>query len=181
MRLRIWLARALALAGLTLAVQVGPGAPLNALGVARALAGAVAYAVYVLAAERGLRRRDALSLSCFGFVAAALFWALLQPWWSFPAHLLDDRVSLLGNLSTTDLPAWILVVWMIVLGTIVPFGLIVGALRHVSATHVGVIAMIEPVAATLVAYAWLGESLAATQLVAGAIVRAGIVTAQTAR
>nr|MDP8911799.1 DMT family transporter [Actinomycetota bacterium] len=137
--------------------------------------------LYVLAAERGLGRRDAVSLSCFGFVFAALFWAAVQPWWSFPAGVLGERVSLLGNVAGTELPVWLLVVWMIVLGTIVPFGLIVAALRHLSATRVGIVAMIEPVAAALVAYLWLAESLSPTQLVGGAVVLAGIVLAQTAR
>jgi drug/metabolite transporter (DMT)-like permease len=61
------------------------------------------------------------------------------------------------------------------------FGLVVSALRHVSATRVGIVAMLEPVAAAAVAWAWLGESLGTTQLVGGAIVLAGIVLAQTAR
>ena len=70
---------------------------------------------------------------------------------------------------------------MIVLGTIVPFALIVSALRHLPATRVGIVAMLEPVAAAVVAWAWLGESLNAAQLAGGAVVLAGIVLAQTAR
>ena len=70
---------------------------------------------------------------------------------------------------------------MVVLGTIVPFGLIVASLRHLSATRVGIVAMLEPVVATLVAYAWLGEALSGAQLAGGGIVLAGIVLAQTAR
>ena len=54
--------------------------------------------------------------------------------------------------------------WMIVLGTIVPFALVVGALRHISATRAGITAMLEPVVAIVVAWAWLGESLAPVQL-----------------
>jgi drug/metabolite transporter (DMT)-like permease len=41
--------------------------------------------------------------------------------------------------------------------------------------------MIEPVAATLVAWLWLGEALGAAQLAGGGLVLAGIVLAQTAR
>ena len=46
---------------------------------------------------------------------------------------------------------------VILVGTIVPFLLLVGALRHISATRAGVTAMFEPVAGALVAYAWLGS------------------------
>ena len=80
-----------------------------------------------------------------------------------------------------SLPVWLLMTWMVVLGTIAPFGLVVAALRHVSATRAGIAAMLEPVAATIVAYAWLDESLTAMQLAGGVVVLAGIVVAQTAR
>ena len=39
----------------------------------------------------------------------------------------------------------------------------------------------EPVAATVVAWAWLGETLSAAQVPGGAIVLRGILLAQTAR
>ena len=52
--------------------------------------------------------------------------------------------------------------WMIVLGTIVPFFLIVGSMRHITATRAGILAMVEPVVASLVAWAWLGETLNGT-------------------
>jgi drug/metabolite transporter (DMT)-like permease len=71
--------------------------------------------------------------------------------------------------------------WMIVLGTIVPFLLVVGALRHISATRAGVTGMLEPVVAILVAWAWLGESLDPVQLGGAGLTLAGICLAQTAR
>ena len=180
-RRRVWAALALALAGLTLIVEVWRGLVLDGWGVAAALAGAVAFAAYVLLAERGVRRRDPISLNLYGFLFAALFWAIIQPWWRFPLATVDRDVSLLGNLAGHAVPVWVLIAWMIALGTIVPFLLVVAALRHVSATRVGIVAMLEPVVATLVAFAWLDESLAAAQLVGGAVVLAAILLAQTAR
>jgi drug/metabolite transporter (DMT)-like permease len=70
---------------------------------------------------------------------------------------------------------------MLVLGTIVPFALLVGALRHLPATRVGIAAMFEPVAATIVAYLWLDEALSGLQLAGAVLVLAGILLAQTAR
>jgi drug/metabolite transporter (DMT)-like permease len=67
------------------------------------------------------------------------------------------------------------------LGSIVPFTLFVGAMRHLSATGGGIAAMLEPVVATIVAWAWLGEFLSAVQLAGTAVVLAGILLAQTAR
>jgi drug/metabolite transporter (DMT)-like permease len=69
----------------------------------------------------------------------------------------------------------------VVLGAIVPFALIVGSLRHISATRAGITAMLEPVVAIAVAWAWLGESLAPVQLSGAVLTLVGIALAQTAR
>jgi drug/metabolite transporter (DMT)-like permease len=180
-RRRIWTAVVLSLLGLTLVVQVWERGTLDAAGVAAALAAAGSFAFYILMAEHGVGERDAVSLSCFGFVAGAVFFAAIEPWWTFPGHLVGERVSLLGHLGATHAPVWTLMLWMVVLGTIVPFGLFVGALAHVPAPRASVVAMFEPVVAIVVAWAWLGEELAAVQLVGAAVVLVGIVLAQTAR
>jgi drug/metabolite transporter (DMT)-like permease len=181
-RRRIWLALALALMGLATIVDVFGGATtLSTSGVAFALAGAFAYAVYVLLAEHVVGDRDPVSLLGFGFLFAAVFWAALAPLWSFPHSALTHSTSLLGHLESVHLPVWGLVLWMVVLGTIVPFFLLVSALRHLSASRVAIVAMLEPVAGAFVAWAWLGEALGGLQLAGAAVVLAAIVLAQTAR
>lgn len=180
-RKRIWVALILSLAGLSFVLDVWGGPSLDAFGVAAALGTAVTFALYILLAEHAVERRDPLSLVCLGLGFAALFWAIVQPWWSFPAGLVDDEVALEGTLLSTRAPVWVLMIVMIVAGTIVPFGLLVGAIRHIAATRVAIAAMWEPVAATIVAYAWLGEALSAVELAGGALVLAGILLAQTAR
>jgi drug/metabolite transporter (DMT)-like permease len=180
-RRRIWVALALALTGLTLVVDLWHGVSLDGLGVIFSLCSAVTFAGYMLLAERAVGKRDPISLLCWGFFFAAVFWAIAQPWWSFPFDVPGTTVSLLGNLSDLHLPIWVLLAWMIVPGTIIPFFLIVGSMRHITATRAGILAMVEPVVASLVAYGWLDETLGATQLVGGAIVLSGILLAQSAR
>jgi drug/metabolite transporter (DMT)-like permease len=180
-RRRLWLALAAAIAGLTLVVDLWHGVSLDGLGVIWSLCSAVTFAAYMLMAEQAVGKRDPVSLLCWGFLFAAIFWAFVQPWWSFPFDVPGETVSLLGNLSHLHLPVWALMLWMVVLGTIVPFFLIVGSMRHISATRAGITAMVEPVVASVAAYAWLDETLSAQQLVGGAIVLAGIVLAQSAR
>ncbi len=180
-RRRIWLALLLALVGLSFVVEVWSGLALDGLGVVAALSAAVAFAVYVLMAERAVEDRDPASLLAYGFLFAAVFWAIARPVWHFPAGRLDDDVSLLGQLSSLSLPVWLLMLFVVVGGTMITFLLVTAALRHISATRVGIVAMLEPVAASVVAFLWLGESFGAAQLVGGAIVLAGIVLAQTAR
>ncbi len=122
-----------------------------------------------------------MPLLAWGFGFAALFFAVIAPWWNFPGHRVGADVSLLGNLSDRHLPVWALMSSLVLLGTIVPFFLLVSALRHLPAVRVGIIAMLEPVVATVVAWVWLDEALGAVQLVGGVIVLAAIGVAQTAR
>ena len=180
-RRRIWLALALALAGLALVTEIWSGIALDTRGVAACLAAALSYALYILVAEHAVATRDPISLSCYGFFFASLFWAAVQPWWSFPDGVVGRTTSLHGHLASVHLPVWALVAWLIVLGAIVPFALVVTALRHVSATRAGIAAMLEPPAATLVAFLWLGESLGLFQLLGGGIVLGAIALAQTSR
>jgi drug/metabolite transporter (DMT)-like permease len=180
-RRRIWVALALALTGLALVVEIWSGIALDTRGVAASLAGALSYALYILVAEHAVATRDPISLSCYGFFFASLFWAAVQPWWSFPDGVVGRTTSLHGHLASLHLPVWALVAWLIVLGAIVPFALVVAALRHVSATRAGIAAMLELPAATLVAFLWLGESLGLFQLLGGGLVLAAIGLAQTSR
>lgn len=180
-RRRVWVALALSLAGLALMVELWQGLALDGLGVAYALIAAVVFAAYLLLAEREASERDPISLMAWGFLFASLFWTVAQPWWSFPAGRVGETVALHGRLASLHLPVWALVLWVIVLGSIVPFSLIVGGLRHVSAVRVGIAAMLEPVVATIVAWAWLRESLSAVQLAGAAVVLAAVLLAQTAR
>jgi drug/metabolite transporter (DMT)-like permease len=180
-RRRVWVALGLSLLGLALMVELWRGVTLDGLGVVFALIGAFVFAAYLLLAEREVARRDTITLLAWGFLFATLFWTVVQPWWSFPASTMEQTVSLQGRLAGWHLPVWALVLWVIVLGAIVPFVLIVGALRHVTATRVGIAAMLEPVVATVVAWLWLRESLSPAQLVGAAVVLGGVALAQTAR
>ena len=178
---RIWVAVALCIAGLGLVVEIWTGVAYSTVGVTAALAGALSLTAYLLMAERERRHRDAASLSFYGFLFAALLWAVVQPLWKFPWSTLGESVSLQGNLADHTAPVWLLVGFIVVIGTFVTFSLLTGSLRHISATRASIVATLEPVVATVIAWAWLGESFGPTQLVGGAIVIAGIFVAQSAR
>ena len=180
-RRRIWVALILCTTGLAVIVEVWAGVAFSTLGVGAALAGAFALTAYLLMAERERRQRDAMSLSFYGFLFAALFWGLVQPLWRFPWSVLDDQVSLQGNLADHAAPVWLLVGFVIVVGTMITFSLLTGALRHISATRASIVATLEPVIATAVAWLWLEETFGTAQLVGGAVVLAGIFLAQSAR
>src|SRR3954467_12272301 len=179
-RSRLWLALLLSLSGLLLVAPGWPdGGSLNARGVGAALIAAVCLAAYYLLGERGTVVRDPVALTCWSFVAAALFWSVAAPWWEFAAAVLGERVPV--SLGSLELPLWGLVAWIVVLGAIVPFWLSIAALRDLSPTTAGLVATIEPVFASVVAWVWLGQVLTGWQVLGGAVVLVGIVLAQTAR
>jgi drug/metabolite transporter (DMT)-like permease len=180
-RPRVWAALALTLVGLALVSEFWLGWTLDTLGVVAAVGAAITLAVYLLAGERAVETRDPLTVLCFSLAFAALLWAVVQPWWTYPLDELRAETSLLGNLDDLSAPVWAFALWTIVLGTIVPFSLSIAALRHLAATKAGIALTFEPVAASIIAWAWLGESFSAVQLTGAAIVLAGILLAQTAR
>jgi drug/metabolite transporter (DMT)-like permease len=180
-RRRIWAAVALCLVGLAVVVEVWAGVAFSTVGVTAALGGALGLTAYLLMAERERRHRDPVSLTFYGFLFATALWAVVQPLWEFPWEVLDDSVSLQGNLSEQTAPVWALVGFIVVVGTIITFSLLTGALRHIPATRASIVATLEPVIATGIAWVWLGQSFGTAQLVGGAIVLAGIFLAQSAR
>jgi drug/metabolite transporter (DMT)-like permease len=179
-RSRLWVALLLSLAGLVLVAEVWEGGgALDPVGVGAGLLAALCLATYYLMGERGTVTRDPVALTCWSFVAAALFWAVAAPWWNFDAGVLATGVPV--SLGTLHLPLWLLVAWIVVLGAIVPFWLSIAALPHLSPTTAGLVATVEPVFASVVAWAWLHQVLSGWQVAGGVVVLTGIALAQTAR
>ena len=158
----LWLALALALGGLTLVAQVWQGIALDAVGVVAGLGAAVSLATYYIAGKQAVTGRDTLSLAFWAFVVATIFWTIAHPWWTVPWSALRVTVDLQGSLDQIEVPVWGLVAWIVLLGTVAPFLLVIGALRHLLATQAGIVGMVEPVMAGVIAWVWLGEALSAT-------------------
>ena len=142
---------------------------LDAIGVLAALAGAVTLAIYLVSSERAGQRYDAFTTLVWGFGFATLFWLLVAPVWTFPFELLGSA----RNLA--------LAFGVAVIGTLVPFLLVVTALRHLPAPRVAVVAMLEPVLASVIAWGLHDQALAATQIAGGVVVLVAIAWVQTHR
>ncbi|WP_100502216.1 EamA family transporter, partial [Geodermatophilus chilensis] len=179
-RRRLWAALGLSLSGLVLVAEVWRGGgSLHPGGVAAALAAALCLAGYYLMGERGTTTRDPVTLTCWSFVAAALFWAVVAPLWAFDPAVLGASVPV--SLGSLELPLWVLVGWIAVLGAVLPFWLSLAALRHLPPTTAGLIATLEPVLASIVAWLWVEQVLSGWQVLGGLVVLVGIGLAQTAR
>ena len=182
-RRRVWLAIGLCLAGLALVVQIWRGGGgLDPVGLLAGAGSALALAAYFLIGQHAVRRRDPLSLLCWTFFFAVIFWAIAAPWWSFDwARLTKDTEVSGALLSGVSVPVGVLVASVVLLGTVAPYLLSINSLRHVSATRAGIIGTAEPVIASAVSWIWLGEALNGVQVVGGLVVLAGIGIAQSAR
>jgi drug/metabolite transporter (DMT)-like permease len=179
-RNRVWVALLLSLSGLVLVAQVWQGGgSLDPLGVAAGLTAALCLATYYLMGERGTADRDPVALTAWSFVAAAVFWAVAAPWWDFSPGVLTEAVPI--SVGDLRLPVAALVLWIVLLGAVVPFWLSLAALRHLPPTTAGLVATVEPVLASVVAWLWVEQVLTAWQIAGGVVVLTGIALAQTAR
>jgi drug/metabolite transporter (DMT)-like permease len=158
---------ALSLVGSALVVEVYDASSLDGLGVLFAIAAAVTFAIYLVASERAGHAYDAFTAAAWGFGFAALFWLVIRPPWTFPFERFSGaREASLG-------------LGVVVIGTLVPFLLLVAALRHAPAPRVAVVATLEPVLATVIAWIVHEESLAAAQIVGGLLVVAAVAWVQS--
>lgn len=177
----MWLGIACAFFGLILVSQIWSGTSLHPLGVAVAFADAFALAYYFITAERLTQTRTSLSLMTWGIGVAAIFWAIILPWWTFPFEYLTDSYSLSGNLSEYNAPGWALLLWIVIIGTVIPYLLTVTGIRELSAGTSSVIGMIEPIFAGVIAWIILNEALSGIQLIGCAVVLLGIYLADKAK
>ena len=182
-RKSVWIALVLALTGLAMVAQVWLGFTLSAVGVTAGFGAAIALAIYYVLADKQLRSahpRDAVSLTMWGFGASAAFWAIVQPWWSFPWASLTGIGYPLGT-DDDAFPIWVLLTYLIVLGTTVPFLLVVHSMRHIRASQASVIGMVEPLIAIAIAWLALGEVMTPVQIIGALIVLFGVVLAERSR
>jgi drug/metabolite transporter (DMT)-like permease len=177
----MWLGIACAFFGLVLVSQIWSGSTLHPLGVAVAFADAFALSYYFITAERLTQTRTSLSLMTWGIGVAAIFWAIILPWWTFPFEYLTDSYSLSGNLSEYNTPGWALLLWIVIIGTVIPYLLTVTGIRELSAGTSSVIGMIEPIFAGVIAWIILNEALSGVQLIGCAVVLLGIYLADKAK
>ena len=177
----MWWGIACAFSGLFLLSQIWTGTTLHPLGVAVAFVDAIALSIYFLFADRLSQTRTSLSLMTWGIGVAAIFWSLVLPWWNFPFEFLTDTYRLEGNLSNYSAPGWALVLWIIIIGTVIPYLLTVTGIRELSASTGSVIGMIEPLFAGAIAWWLLNEAFNTTQLIGCAVLLVGIYLADKAR
>lgn len=157
-----WVAAGLAVAGTALMTRAWNLASLDPVGVLAGLGAMGSFAAYLLIGERLSSRLPGLTVVAYGFAVSALIWVIVVP-------------PTIVDVSAT---AWAQLVWVGLLGTAVPFLLMMSALRSTDPGTVGVVATIEPVVATGGAWIALDQSLSIVQMVGGIFVVLGVATIQ---
>jgi len=156
-----------ALTGVALVAGVGAGelADTDAIGVAAALASAVLFGSYTLISERAGAVYGAVGTMFRAFAVSTGFWILFQVFRGWPAELVAPE----------NLPR---VVFVGIAGTLVPFLLYLWGIGRVRAERAVIAATLEPPAAAIVAWVWLGQTLTVSQLFGGAMVLVAIISLQ---
>ncbi len=180
----LWPALVITFAGLAITA----GAQLDDLdpvGVLYAFGASVCFAVYFLVGERLVADHDPFVVSFWGFTVAAVGWLVAATFVSqirLPWQVdLSTPVALPAALGAVVVPMGLLLLWVISLGTVVPFAAETAAMRWVPATVVSVIAMLEPVGSAAVGWWWFDERLTWIQVAGAMLVLAGITMALLSR
>jgi drug/metabolite transporter (DMT)-like permease len=162
----LWAAAGLSVAGCFLVVRAYAPASLDGVGLAEAGGAAITFALYLYASERAGQRYSPATTLVWAFAFAAVFWAVTEPLWSFPFHDLASARHLA------------LAAYVVIGGTLVPFGLMMAAVRHVPAPRAAVVATLEPVLASVIAWPLQHQVLALVQILGVIVVVGAIVWVQ---
>jgi drug/metabolite transporter (DMT)-like permease len=177
----MWWGLVIGLTGLVLIAQVWRGLTLDGLGVLFAVSCAFALAIYFLVGEKLVGVKSSEATMAWGLGVSSAFFAIIQPWWTFPFEQLQSVIQLTGRFSQISLPTYYLVFWVIVFGTAVPYFLVLTGLRGLSAATTSAIGMSEPVFGGIFAWIFLYEKLNFIQSLGAIVVLVGIYLANRAR
>jgi drug/metabolite transporter (DMT)-like permease len=177
----MWIAIFLAFIGLLFIAQVWKGRTLDTIGLIAAFLDAIALSIYFLMGEKLTKTRDIQSLTFFGFAFATLAWLIILPVWNFPFEVFGERINMQGIFDGFDTYGWVLIAWIIIFGTIVPYLLVITGLKTLSASTSSVIGMVEPVLVGILAWWWLREAWLPLQIFGGVLVMVGIYIGDRAR
>lgn len=177
----MWLAIGLSLIGLVLVTKIWAGFKFDLLGLVGALGSAFALTAYFLLGEKFGGNRHPMSSTVVGLAFAALFWLIVLPIWNFPTEVFSMKMDLHGYLAGHQFPGWSLLIWVVLMGTLVPYLFVISGLRLLTASKSSVIGMLEPVLAGAFAWIWLGQSWDLIQLLGALVVLVGIYLADRSK
>ncbi len=172
----------LAVGGVAVAVLATSGGidDVSIAGLALAAFVMVTFAMQIILATRLPREVGPLASTGATIVVAAVLYIPLAPFWALPAGILDVPVSLDGVLAV-DVPVWSALAWVALLGSALPFVVVIAGTQRIGAGAASMIGMIEPVIGSLIAWVLLGQVLEPVQVVGIGATIAGVAVVERAR
>ncbi|MEX2970292.1 DMT family transporter [Streptomyces sp. C184] len=170
----------LAVGGLACVVEVWSGLSFDAVGLALALGAACCQVGYFVLSDHGSDGDDAadpLGVIAYGLLLGAVVLTPIARPWGMHWQLLGGGADMNG----TRVPAVLLLAWIVLVATVAAYLTGVVSIRRLSPQVAGVVACLEAVIATVLAWFLLGEHLSAPQLVGGLVVLTGAFIAQSAK
>lgn len=168
----------LAVAGLACVVEIWSGLRFDAIGLLLALGAACCQVGYFVLSAHGSEGEDAadpLAVISYGLlIGAAVLTVVARPW-EMHWHLLARQVAF----GDATVPAVLLVAWVVLVATVLAYLTGVVSVRRLSPPVAGVVACLEAVCATVLAWVLLGEHLGLPQVIGGVLVLTGAFIAQT--
>lgn len=171
---------ALALVGVSIAVLGGGQLTSGSeIGLVLAIATSIAYAAQLMLAEHLDQSLPASSRVALSMIVGGVLWLVLPAVRDLPTGLLQSDVPF-GQLDST-VPMLVLIAYVVIGGTIAPYGLLVAGINRIGPVAAGVTGMIEPLVAIILGWALLGQSLTPVQAVGIAVVLAAVLASERAR
>ena len=169
----------LAACGLACVVEVWSGLSFDVVGLLLALGAACCQVGYFVLSDQGSDAGDdapdPLGVIAYGLlIGAVVLTAVARPWtmdWSVLAGT--------AYMDGTPVAALLLLAWIVLIATVLAYVTGVLSVRRLSPQVAGVVACLEAVVATVLAWVLLGEHLSAPQIVGGAVVLVGAFIAQS--
>ncbi|TQJ86603.1 DMT family transporter [Streptomyces sp. SLBN-31] len=169
----------LAVGGLACVVEIWSGLGFDALGLLLALGAACCQVGYFVLSDQGSDAGedapDPLGVIAYGLlIGAVVLTAVARPW-TMDWTVLTGTARMDGD----PVPAGLLLAWIVLVATVLAYVTGVLSVRRLSPQVAGVVACLEAVIATVLAWVLLGEHLSAPQIAGGAVVLVGAFIAQS--
>jgi drug/metabolite transporter (DMT)-like permease len=165
----LWGAVGLSAVGSFFVVQAYDAKGIDGIGIAWAVMAAIGFAFYLVLSENAGKLHKAHTTLTWAFGFTSLFWLVVRPPWTFPLDAFGEPRTVLLALGVA------------IVGTLIPFVLIVASVRHIPAPRAAVVATLEPVLAAILAWPILDQKLEAPQIAGVCIVVAAVIWVQSHR
>lgn len=168
-----------AVAGMACVVEVWSGLAFGALGLLFAFGAACCQVAYFVLADHGTHGDDApepVAVIAHGLIVGTLVLTVVARPWNIPWTALSQQAAL----GERDVPAVLLIGWIVLVSTVVAYLTGVIAVRRLTPQVAGVVACLEAVVGTVLAWVLLDEHLGGWQVLGGTLVLVGAFAAQTA-